>query len=257
MSRVFDVLTAAVCEKNDLAKRELRGSATEDDLIAGFHPVLRSQSASTAGALPLGRLSTKETHEPTISDCQEIAAHEDQWNLESRPDLHRFKVVPVAALLAVVFSIMGYMGMPTDNANRKQVNSMNTSANEQQSVPVAQTPEDAKTRATKREFSNTAGDQDSQVAAKVDSSARLLLTKDPNKPWSVQVSAITSKEVAEKLMQNLKSEGYDVYVVRANVQGQTYHRVRIGSFRTREEAEPTRQSLTHHDAFRDAYLAAD
>jgi hypothetical protein len=33
---------------------------------------------------------------------------------------------------------------------------MNTSANGQQSVPVAQTPEDAKTRATKWEFSNTA-----------------------------------------------------------------------------------------------------
>ena len=72
MSRVFDVLTAAVCEKNDLAKRELRGAVTEDALIAGFHPVLRSQSASTAGALPLDRLSTKETHDQQFPTAKKL-----------------------------------------------------------------------------------------------------------------------------------------------------------------------------------------
>jgi hypothetical protein len=53
MSRVFEALTAAVCEKNDPGKRELRGAATEDDLIARFHSVLRNKRASTEGASPL------------------------------------------------------------------------------------------------------------------------------------------------------------------------------------------------------------
>ena len=74
---------------------------------------------------------------------------------------------------------------------------------------------------------------------------------------SVQVSTKTSKETAHKLAQQLKSKGYAVYVVQAEVKGQTYHRVRIGPFSAQEEAESVRQSLTRHDAYRDAYLAID
>ena len=36
MSRVFEALTAAVCEKNDPGKRKLRGSAAEDDRLQEF-----------------------------------------------------------------------------------------------------------------------------------------------------------------------------------------------------------------------------
>jgi len=90
-----------------------------------------------------------------------------------------------------------------------------------------------------------------------DSISRPRQREEPNKTWSVQVSATTSKEIADKLARRLKYEGYAVYVVQAEVKGQTYHRVRIGPFSVREEAEPVRESLTRHEVYRDAYLATD
>jgi len=255
MSRVFEALTAAVCEKNDPGKRKLRGSAAEDDLIARIHRALRNKRLSMESASSLDIM--KETHPAKTADCHEIAVHEDQWNSESRPDFHHFKTVSVAALLAAVALLMGYLEMPGDYANPKQVNSMNTSSNRQQSVPATQTSEAAKTRPAKQELSIAAGTEGSPVPAKPASTAPPLVSRHPSKTWSVQVSAITSKEIADRLMQDLKSEGYDVYVVRAEIQGQTYHRVRVGRFSAREEAEPVRQSLSRHQAYRDAYLAAD
>ena len=80
---------------------------------------------------------------------------------------------------------------------------------------------------------------------------------NPYKTWAVQVSAITSKEVADELMKQLKTAGYDVYIVQPEVKGRIYHRVRIGHFMAREEAEPLRQALSRHEAYRDAYLATD
>ena len=255
MSRVFEALTAAVCEKNDPGKRKLRGSAAEDDLIARIHCALRNKRLSMESASSLDIM--KETHPAKTADCHEIAVHEDQWNSESRPDFHHFKTVSVAALLAAVALLMGYLEMPGDYANPKQVNSMNTSSNRQQSVPATQTSEAAKTKPAKRELSIAAGTEGSPVPAKLASTAPPLVSRHPSKTWSVQVSAITSKEIADRLMQDLKSEGYDVYVVRAEIQGQTYHRVRVGRFSARDEAEPVRQSLSRHQAYRDAYLAAD
>src|SRR6185437_981177 len=136
MSRVFEALTAAVCEKNDPEKRELRGAAVEDDLIARLHSALRNERASTEGASPLDSPIIKETRQAKTADCHEIAVHEDQWNSESRPDLHHFKRMSVAALFAAVALLMGYLEMPGDYANQKQVNSMNANSNRQQSVPA-------------------------------------------------------------------------------------------------------------------------
>jgi cell division septation protein DedD len=257
MSRVFEALTAAVCEKNDPGRRELPGYAAEGDLIGRFHPALRNERASTEGASPLDSLMTKETHQAKTSDCHATAVHEDQWNSESRPDFHHFRGASVVTLVAVVALVMGYLEMPADYANQKQVNSTNTSFNRQQSVPATETSEAVETRPAKRELSIPASTEGSRVPAKLDSTARPLLIRPPNKMWSVQVSAITSKETADRLMQDLKSEGYNVYIVRAEIRGQTYHRVRIGRFSAREEAEPVRQSLSRHEAYQDAYLAAD
>jgi cell division protein FtsN len=58
-------------------------------------------------------------------------------------------------------------------------------------------------------------------------------------------------------VQKLIAKGYDGYVVRAEVKGQTYYRVRIGPFAAREEAESARQSLTRHEDYSDAHLTSD
>jgi DedD protein len=78
-----------------------------------------------------------------------------------------------------------------------------------------------------------------------------------SKKWSVQISATPAKDVANSLVQRLKDKGYDGYVVQANVNGQTYYRVRVGHFDARQEAESVRQSLSRQEGYGDAYLAGD
>jgi cell division septation protein DedD len=78
-----------------------------------------------------------------------------------------------------------------------------------------------------------------------------------SKKWSVQVSAVPAKDIADTLAQRLKANGFDGYVVQAAVKGQTYYRVRVGHFEAREEAESVRQSLARQEGYRDAYLTAD
>ena len=80
---------------------------------------------------------------------------------------------------------------------------------------------------------------------------------DSSKKWSVQISAAPAEDIADTLVQRLKASGYDGYVVRAEVKGQTYYRVRVGHFDAREEAELVRQSLTRQEGYRGAYLTGD
>ena len=78
-----------------------------------------------------------------------------------------------------------------------------------------------------------------------------------SKKWSVQISAAPAKDVADTLVQKLNANGYDGYVVKTEVKGQTYYRVRVGHFNAREEADAVRQSLARQEGHRDAYLTGD
>ena len=80
---------------------------------------------------------------------------------------------------------------------------------------------------------------------------------DLGEKWSVQVSAGSAKDIAGSLVERLKANGYDGYVIQAEVKGQTYYRVRVGRFATREEAESVRRSLALEEGYRDAYLTGD
>ena len=64
-----------------------------------------------------------------------------------------------------------------------------------------------------------------------------------NKKWSVQVSAASVSDIASALAERIKANGYAGYVVQAEMKGQTFYRVRVGRFATREEAELVRASL--------------
>ena len=77
------------------------------------------------------------------------------------------------------------------------------------------------------------------------------------KKWSVQVSAPPAKDIADTLVKRLKAKGYDGYVVEAEVKGQTYYRVRVGSFDSRKMAESVHQSLTRQEGYLDAFLTGD
>jgi cell division septation protein DedD len=82
-------------------------------------------------------------------------------------------------------------------------------------------------------------------------------TANKSRKWSVQVSAETAEDVADALVQRLKSSGYEGYVVRAQVKGRAYYRVRVGHFDAREAADSVRRSLIHQKGYGDAYLADD
>jgi cell division septation protein DedD len=75
--------------------------------------------------------------------------------------------------------------------------------------------------------------------------------------WSVQISAAPSKDIAANLVQRLKTNGHEGYIVQAEVKGQTYFRVRIGHFAAQEEADSLRQMLAREEGYSDAFLARD
>jgi len=75
--------------------------------------------------------------------------------------------------------------------------------------------------------------------------------------WSVQISAAPSKDLAANLVQRLKTNGHEGYIIQAQVKGQTYFRVRVGHFAAQGEADSLRQMLVREEGYFDAFLARD
>ena len=60
----------------------------------------------------------------------------------------------------------------------------------------------------------------------------------PARPWTVQVSSFRSRGLADELRSRLQARGFDAYLVRvATDEGRVWHRVRVGGYSTRAEAE--------------------
>ena len=79
----------------------------------------------------------------------------------------------------------------------------------------------------------------------------------PANAWSVQAMSTTDKPLAHDWLQKLKAKGYEAFVVDADINGNTWHRVRIGTFETRQDAENLRAALIAKEGFRDAYVAGN
>ncbi len=62
-------------------------------------------------------------------------------------------------------------------------------------------------------------------------------------PWSVQLGSYAEKKVAASLVKKLKDKSYDAYVTPVSVKGKELHRVRVGRFEQRAEAENLRDTL--------------
>jgi|UniRef100_A0A7V3RI64 TolA-binding protein len=66
----------------------------------------------------------------------------------------------------------------------------------------------------------------------------LLPTTEPAKEYyTVQVGSYRNKLNAEKAMEDLKSRGFDAWIVEADVMGKIYYRVWVGRFDTMEQAK--------------------
>ena len=71
-------------------------------------------------------------------------------------------------------------------------------------------------------------------------------------PWSVQLGSYAEKKVATGLAKKLKDKGYDAYVTAVRVKGKEMHRVRVGRFKRRAEAEKLRETLIKAEKLKQA-----
>jgi cell division septation protein DedD len=72
--------------------------------------------------------------------------------------------------------------------------------------------------------------------------------------YTVQVAACESREYAEYLIRKYTQRGYEPFLTRTVEDGQTYHRVRIGDFSNRQEAEALRAELMDKYSVVDAWI---
>lgn len=110
------------------------------------------------------------------------------------------------------------------------------------------------------------------VAAIATEHCRLVLDKSPAPPevarrvpaptprdaavdrWTVQVNATTNPQQARDLAGSLRAKGYEAYIVQAPVRGQVWHRLRVGSFTTRDEAVLLERRLKVDERLENAYV---
>jgi cell division septation protein DedD len=203
-------------------------------------------------------------------------------NREERPNVRlswrpkRSRAFMLAAMLIASAAVFFYFSMPADYAIHKRATSANptsghpeiglrppnASTNDTAGLPANQnadtvTDSPSTGNNTVQASETDSGVNEPGVQRKTDSVADSAVISNLPKKWSVQISAAPAKDIADTLVLRLKAKGYDGYVVTAAVKGQTYYRVRVGQFDSREEAESVRQSLARREGYRDAYLTGD
>ena len=76
------------------------------------------------------------------------------------------------------------------------------------------------------------------------------------KQWAVQVASLARRNDAEAIASGLRQGGYEAYVLTAEVEGKTWHRVRVGKFSDLRAAQHLQDSLIYKGHFKDAYVDA-
>jgi cell division septation protein DedD len=264
---------------------ELR-KAKADELIAKFHPILQNEAAlseilSPSSSATLSEMDLGGQELETDVDHQEFPAQER----EKRPNVRRrffsmrtLEAASAATLVASV-AVIFYFSIKASTNIHEQANGAiekRPAADLNRETPTADRPESGlkprnvssidtagKPNAPMRVAAKSAfATDDAGVPTVVESAKASPITlsaeeSNLSKKWSVQISAVPIKSIADTLVQRLIANGYDGYVVQAEVKGQTYYRVRVGRFGKRDEAESMRQSLAHQEGYRDAYLTGD
>jgi len=80
---------------------------------------------------------------------------------------------------------------------------------------------------------------------------QVAATAIPDKGWAVQIASYPRSSEAQRHLSALKSGGHSAYLVSALVKGQTWYRVRVGPYETREEARGAQRSLSERLGRRD------
>lgn len=77
----------------------------------------------------------------------------------------------------------------------------------------------------------------------------------PKRQWAVQVASLADRKDAETIVEQLRKQGYDAYVMTAQTAGSTWHRVRVGQFPEPSAANLLKETLLKTSQFRHAYVA--
>jgi cell division septation protein DedD len=72
--------------------------------------------------------------------------------------------------------------------------------------------------------------------------------------WTVQVNATTNSQQATELARRLRAKGYEAYTVQAPMRGQTWYRVRVGRFSSRDKAKELEARLKTREHMDSAYV---
>ena len=238
------------------------------ELIARFRPVLQTEAAFTEASSPSNDSIARESR----LDGQVLETYSDHRELPGgerakHPKIHRrfyfdwTRGIVSAALFAAIAVVIFYLGLFTNKNIQERANG--ASEKSPPRVPIAQSTASGRggidSRPKNVSSIETADARANRSVAPIPAKPGLHTSQsnDVSKKWSVQISAVPGKAVADTLIERLKASGYDSYVVKAEVKGQTYYRVRVGHFDAREEAESVRQSLVRQESYRDAYLTGD
>jgi cell division septation protein DedD len=143
----------------------------------------------------------------------------------------------IAALLTLAAVALLYIGAQSSNSVQEEVDAASTKA-------VAS-------------FATTNESEPSFEPPPMPRPADDSKTGPRKRAWSVQVSAVPDKDVADRMVQQLITSGHDGYVVRAEVKGQTFYRVRVGRYDVQQQAESLRQVLAREGGHDGAFLAVD
>lgn len=80
--------------------------------------------------------------------------------------------------------------------------------------------------------------------------------KDNGKLWTVQVNAYPDERSARQLVDRLKNKGYNAQVTETRNNGKTWYRVRVGSYRSREQADKVLADLKSKEKFDKAFATS-
>lgn len=75
--------------------------------------------------------------------------------------------------------------------------------------------------------------------------------------WSIQVNAAKDEATANAVRARLQEKGFSAYVLRVNLQGETWYRVRVGRFPTMEAATSAVSRLKSDPSYARAFLVND
>jgi len=265
---------------------ELR-KAKADELIAKFHPILQNEAAlseipSPSSSATLSELDLGGQELETDIDHQEFPVDEREESPNVRHRFYSMRTLEAASAATLVASVavIFYLSIKGSTNIHELANGAvekRPAANFNRETPTAGRPESG-LKPRKLSSIDTAGKPNAPVrvaaksalatddagvvpavveSAKASPISHSAEASNLSKKWSVQISAVPIKSIADTLVQRLIANGYDGYAVQAEVEGQTYYRVRVGRFNKRDEAESMRQSLAHQEGYRDAYLTGD